>query len=65
MAAENLVTEALDGFGGKAVFVCVDEKIGFKEELVVDGIDVGVGVMMSDEPADAVDEGGRIAEGGE
>lgn len=36
-------------------FENVDKKVGFDEDLVVDAVDVAVGVMMSDQIFDALD----------
>ena len=40
------------------VFVEVDEEVGLNEDLVIGVVDIGVGVMVSDEEADAVDDVG-------
>ena len=49
-----MIAEGDNGFGGKMCFEGVDQEICFKQNVVVEGGNILISMMMRDEPADVL-----------
>lgn len=56
MSAEHFFFKGPNGFRLQLIFIGIDQKIGFQEDLVIHPVDTAVGMVMGDEEGDPIDE---------